>query len=120
MVMAAFLIVLAAIIARRKKPLWLKPHKKAAMAGVLSALLAFVIIFIFKVSLQFPHFQSPHSIIGIITLVLLIVTPVTGFMMPKGPKSFRPAHKVLGRITSIVILLTALSGVMRWVQILKK
>jgi uncharacterized membrane protein YozB (DUF420 family) len=117
MSLAVICILTGAIIAHSRKQNWLKKHKSFAITGVICSLIAFGSIFFFKVSMQFPHFHSPHAIGGAVTLLLLIATPTLGALIPKGPKGLRAAHKLLGRITSAAILLVAVSGVLRLLQI---
>jgi hypothetical protein len=112
-------ILTAVIIARGRKKNWLKRHKVFAVSGVLSAIIGFAIIEIFKFSMQFSHFQSPHAIAGLIAGVLLLVMPVTGFLIAKGPKAMRPFHKILGRTTAVLVLATAIFGIARLLQLSK-
>ena len=119
MVISAAFILTAVFIARARKPRWLKRHKTLAIAGVVSSLAAFAVIFIAKAGMQFPHFQSPHAIAGALTLAMLIATPVIGALIPKKPKVLRPVHRVLGRIVSAAIILTAVMGLLRFLQLSK-
>jgi hypothetical protein len=114
MTVAAILIVTAAMIARGRKEGWFKRHRILAVCGVCSAFAAFAAIAALKVTAGYPHFKSPHSIAGAVTLILLVVTPVTGMLIGKGGKSLRPVHKILGKITSVVVVLTAISGYYRF------
>jgi hypothetical protein len=114
MTIAALLTVASAMIARGRKEGWFKRHRILALCGVCSALVAFMAIVTLKLSAGYPHFQSPHAIGGGVTLVLLIVTPITGKFMGKGAKGLRPVHKILGKITSVVVVLTAISGYIRF------
>jgi uncharacterized membrane protein YozB (DUF420 family) len=117
MALALVLITTAVVIVRRKKKLWMKKHKTFALSGAASSLIGFSCIFSFKIISQFDHFQSIHSIIGIATLALLMVTPALGLSVTKGPKIIRPLHKTFGRITSLAILVTAVSGLFRFLQL---
>jgi 4-amino-4-deoxy-L-arabinose transferase-like glycosyltransferase len=119
MVISAALIVTAVFIARARKPRWLKRHKTFAISGVVTSLAAFTVIFIAKAGMQFPHFHSPHAIAGVLTLAILVATPIIGALIPKKPKALRPVHRVLGRIVSAAIILTALMGLLRFLQLSK-
>jgi hypothetical protein len=120
MAVAVVLIGAAVTIAHGRKQNWLKRHKTFAMSGVACALVGFIVMFISKMSMQFPHFQSLHAIGGAIAVLLLVATSIIGANIPHGPKAFRPIHKLLGRITGIVVLLTAVLGILRLVQLFKR
>jgi hypothetical protein len=120
--MAATLIIVisAAAIAYRKKQGWFMLHRKVALTGVVTAQIAAAAEITFKTVLHYPHFQSPHAIGGLITVVLLIITPITGVLIAKNPKKLRPIHKTLGRITSVVLIATAIMGIVRFVELSRK
>jgi hypothetical protein len=120
MAIAVILIGTAVTIAHGRKQNWLKRHKTFAISGVACALAGFIVMFVSKMSMQFPHFQSLHAIGGAVAVLLLVVTPVIGANIPHGPKAFRPAHRVLGRITGIAVVLTAVLGILRLVQFYKR
>ena len=120
MALSVVLIGIAVTIAQGRKQNWFKRHKAFALFGVVSGLAGFIVMFVFKMSTQYPHFQSLHAIGGIIGVLLLIVTPIIGANIPHGPKFFRPTHRALGRITGIVVLLTAVLGIFRLVQLFKR
>jgi hypothetical protein len=120
MVTAAVLVVSAAIIARRKKTGWFVRHRRMAPLGALSALLAFAAEFIFKSVMHYPHIKSPHAFAGVISLVLLIITPTFGTLIASDPKAYRELHKTLGKITSVAVVLTALMGIARFIQLSQK
>jgi hypothetical protein len=120
--MAATLIIVisAATIAHRKRQGWFVLHRKLAFSGVVTALAGIAAEFIFKAVLHYPHFQSPHAIGGLITLALLIITPITGVLIAKNPKDLRPIHITLGRITSVAVIATALMGIVRFIELSRK
>jgi hypothetical protein len=120
--MASTLIIVisAATIAYRKKKGWFVLHRKIALTGVVTALIAFTAEFSFKVILHYPHFQSPHAIGGLITFGLLIITPAAGMLIAKNPENLRPIHITLGRITSIAVIATALMGIVRFIELSSK
>jgi hypothetical protein len=120
MILSVILVISAAILALKKKPGWFTRHRNIALLGVLSALLAFIAEFTFKTAMHYPHIKSPHAIAGVISLVLLIITPITGRMIAANPKRFRAIHKTLGRITSVAVVTTAAMGIARFIQLSKK
>jgi hypothetical protein len=117
MATAVILVITAAFIARKKMTGWFVRHRRIASLGVLSALLAFAAEFIFKAAMHYPHIKSPHTIAGVISLVLLIITPTLGFLIASNPKSYRGIHRVLGKITSVAVALAAFMGIARFIQL---
>ncbi len=120
MILSVILVISAAILALKKKPGWFTRHRNIALLGVLSALLAFIAEFTFKTAMHYPHIKSPHAIAGVISLVLLIITPISGRMIAANPKRFRAIHKTLGRITPVAVVITAAMGIARFIQLSKK
>lgn len=117
MAATVFLVISAAVIVFRKKKGWFLLHRKVALSGVAAALAGFLAEFIFKWAMQYPHFRSPHAIAGLITLVLLLITPAAGAMIPKNQKIMRPVHMALGRITAVAVAATAIMGAVRFIQL---
>ncbi len=120
MAVTFIMVISAATIAHRKKQGWFMLHRKMALAGVVTVLAGFAAEFTFKAVLHYPHFQSPHSIGGLITLALLIITPAAGLLIAKNPGKIRPIHIAVGRITSVAVIATALMGVVRFIEISSK
>jgi hypothetical protein len=120
MSIALILVVSAAVIAKLRKKNWLKKHKKLAFSGALSSIIGALCVIFFKITNDYSHFQSPHALAGLLTLCLLILTPLLGVWIVKGPKPIRAIHKVFGRITSVAIALTVTMGVFRFLQMNKK
>jgi hypothetical protein len=117
MATAVVLVVVAFIIVRTRKTGWFVLHRKVASLGTLLALVAFLAEFTFKTVMHYPHIRSPHSIAGVISLGLLIVTPVIGSRIAATPQKYRDMHKLLGKITSVAVILTGLMGIARFIQI---
>ena len=120
MASATVLVVAAAVAAHKKKPGWLNWHRAMALTGAVSACVAFALIFFSKAMMHYPHFHSPHSIAGAVTVIMLVITPVTGALVVSGTNSLRAAHRMLGRITSLALVLTAVSGIMKFIQISRR
>jgi uncharacterized membrane protein YozB (DUF420 family) len=120
MASAVVLVISAFTIVRKKKTGWFTRHRKMALLAVLSALLGFSAEFIFKTAMHYPHLKSPHAFAGVISLMLLIITPATGLLIASAPKRYRAIHKTLGRITSVVVLVTAFMGIARFIQLSRR
>ena len=98
---------------RRKK--WrYKTHKKlgitAGIAGVTGLLLAFTMVQISSGA----HLTSPHTILGAVTGLLLILTPLAGLQIrkTKKKKQMKLSHRTMGYITLVLIIFTILSGLL--------
>jgi hypothetical protein len=120
MSIALVMVITAAVIAKRRRKNWLKFHKVCAISGVLSSILAATCIVFLKISHHFSHLDSPHAITGLITLCLLLITPILGASIAKGPKPIRALHRLWGRITSIAIILTVVMGIFQFLLLNKK
>ncbi len=108
MFLMCVLIVIAAVIARKRADGWLMKHRVFAVLGVLSGLIGFSGMFYVKLMAGWPHFKTPHAIGGGIAVLLLLVTPALGFMATKG--KLNGVHKIFGRITAILALLVLITG----------
>jgi len=117
MATALTLVLSAVYVSHGRKAGWFILHRRLALIGVLSALIAFTSEFTFKALMHYQHFGSPHSIAGVVTLMLLVGTAFLGLRIPSDPKMLRKTHRVLGRITAVAIVLTALMGIARFVQL---
>jgi hypothetical protein len=120
MALALVLVVSAAVIAKRRKKNWLVMHKRCAISGTFSSLIAAICIVALKIAHGYSHFQSPHALAGLVTLCLLVIAPALGAAIPKGPKPLRAIHRFFGRLTAAAIVLTSVMGVFRFLQISKK
>ena len=56
---------------------------------------------------------ASHTVLGLLTLVLVLVTHTPGFLSMKMKKQRKPlmmAHRWLGRLSLLLMLLTIISG----------
>jgi hypothetical protein len=120
MATAAALVLSAAVTARKKKDGWLLRHRSRALAGSLCAVAGFAAMFFFKLSVGYPHFQSPHAIAGLAGAALLVLTPVLGALLVSGKAGLAPVHRAFGRMTAFMVLASVIMGVFRVVQIFKR
>lgn len=120
MILAAALIVTAIVRARQKEAEgWLNIHKKFAIAGLLCALAAFDVMFLFKQLKGYPHFKSLHAVAGLLSVQLLVLAPFLGSLVIPGQQALRSFHRFLGRLTALAVLTTALLGIWRILEILR-
>ena len=96
------------------KKWWLKTHRGLGTGGGIGAVIALVIATIMVSVSHGYHLSSPHSIIGLITIVLIILTPLIGSRMLKpkasGKKVLRVVHRWIGRVTLVMMAATILFG----------
>lgn len=117
----AALLLLAAIFTARKKKdsSWLNKHRILAISVVIAGLAGALVMFFHKEAALYPHFNSPHAIAGLVTVILVLITPTMGMILVKGKEALRPVHRLFGRITFLIFVLTALFGVLRLLQLMK-
>lgn len=113
MILAALLFLAAVSVARRKVGRgWLRFHKLVTVLAAVCAFAAAAVMAVFKQGAGIPHFSSPHSLVGLLTLVLIALLPVGGMLMLKGVRAIRPVHRRAGHIMLFVILIAGILGVM--------
>lgn len=117
MAISLVMVTTAVIVVRRKKAGWFALHRKTASLGVLSALIAFMAEFTFKTAMHYPHIKSPHAIAGLVTLILMVITPIIGSQIASNPDKYRPKHKILGKVTLAAVIITALMGMARFIEL---
>jgi uncharacterized membrane protein len=106
------------VLATIKKPkLWFKKHKLSAFFCAIFAFIAFSLIFIYKIFVQFPHFSSLHSISGLITFLLIIANLFLGLFRKKNNNVSRKIHQILGIFLFFVLIFMAISGLLRFLQL---
>ena len=110
MILMLILLVIGIIRAHRKGPDWFKKHKQSVLFGIFSGTVGFMIMVIFKVLNKYPHFFSQHSRYGLATLILLIFTPVLGFMLVKQKLRQRLIHIIPGVFVVIIGITAAVLG----------
>ena len=91
---------------KRKRTWWLKGHRILNSLGFVLAVVAFTVIFGFKLYLASGHFNGIHSIAGIAALVFFLFTPLFSTIYGKR-KYLLKYHPWLGRLA----LLTAAAAV---------
>lgn len=115
---AAAISMLSGIVAAhyfRKKKWWLKAHKTLNIASVALALSGFAVAAAMVQASGGPHFRVTHAIFGAAGLLLLLATPVLGFMIfkLKGKEKIarlKTMHRWLGRLTASMIVISAIAG----------
>ena len=109
------LMVLGMIFMWLKKKTWrMNVHKKMNLAGAIMGVVALGIA-VYMISASYGvHFSVTHSIIGIITLVLLVLNPTLGFVMLKtktlNKTVLRAVHRWNGRGALVLMAVTIILG----------
>ena len=117
MVMGFILMLIGATLAKfmKSKKWWLKAHRALGVVGSIISVLGFFMAF-YMVSLSIgSHFQVFHAYLGLITIIMVLMTPVLGFMQFKlknHRSQVRIAHRWFGRITITLMAFTIISGLL--------
>jgi len=114
MTLASAFVVTATVVARRKKKSWLKFHRLLAVSGVTLALAAAVAMIVFKTVKHYPHFASPHALLGLFAVVLFIAVPAGGILSAQGFSNLRVYHRWGGRAAAVLAITAAASGILRF------
>ena len=119
LVLSGLLFLIAGMICARYlkgKRWWLKAHRTLGIAGA-ALTLSGITVAIYMVSasagLQPPG--GPHAYLGIIVSLMVILTPVLGFIqLKKRDKRLQTIHRWSGRMTIALMIINAYLG---WMMI---
>ncbi|MBM4313006.1 MAG: hypothetical protein FJ122_03695 [Deltaproteobacteria bacterium] len=107
---AGFLLVLSAMIVamtQRKKRWWLKIHKAIGLTGASLILLGAVAAIAAVASTPAGHhLRTPHTWLGVLTVIAAIITPSLGllqFRIPNRVGTLRVVHRLSGRLLNLMI-----------------
>ena len=103
----------------KKKRWWLKIHRRIGISGTAigAAGIALAVYMIFRTT--GVHLRVLHSWIGLVTVVLMIFTPLLGHFMlkirkvPRRAKRARAVHRWIGRVTLLLMAATIVLGLMQ-------
>lgn len=114
---ASFVLLSTGMLVARymkKKRGWLKNHKWLQWFGAVGAVLAFAIAFYMLAAEGAGHIRFAHSIVGLITVISIILTPVIGYAILKGKRerkrAYRIFHRWIGRITLAGMIAAVILG----------
>jgi len=99
----------------RGKAWRIRVHKNLNMIGSIAGIVALgIAVYMIRVSFG-THFSVIHSIIGLITLMLMVITPIMGMGILKvksvaNKKKLRTIHPWIGRITLVLMAVTIVLG----------
>lgn len=113
----SFLLMLSGMIISRylkKRRWWLKVHRAVGLTGGITGILGIVIAAYMVGATTGIHLRVGHSIVGLITVLVIILTPILGFVIfsakPEYKKRVRLFHRWSGRITLIMMAVTITFG----------
>lgn len=94
------------------KKWWLKAHKNLGLAGALFTVAGFVVaVYAVSIHLGIYLIRGPHAYIGVMALLLVVFTPIMGFMqLRKKDKRIRIIHRWSGRLAIALMLVNATLG----------
>jgi hypothetical protein len=114
MVLGLIFLISGSCIAKllRKKKWWLKTHRALGVLGAVFGILGITIAIIMVETAGTGHIRYPHSLIGIITIIFLFITPTLGYKISKGKtsKGLKATHRWIGRIALILMIFNIVSG----------
>ena len=109
--------VAAAVIARRRAVQWLPRHRLLGLLGAISGVIGMAVMIAEKIEHGYPHFHSPHSLIGLAVGLLLIGVPLLGFLGTRGYNPLRKPHRLSARLLIFLGLTALVTGIYRYLQI---
>ncbi len=110
---ALFSGILISLLYKKKK--WrYKTHRNLGMYAGISGVSALIIAAVMVQISSGVHFTSRHTILGAVTGLLLILTPLVGLKIRKSKKKkpMRLSHRIMGYITAVLMIMTILSGLL--------
>jgi hypothetical protein len=114
MVLGFIFIIIGNCIAKglRKKRWWLKVHRTFGVLGAVFGIIGILVAIYMVEDAGTGHLRYPHSVIGIITIILLVKTPILGYVITKGraSRNLKAYHRWIGRIATLFMVITLLSG----------
>jgi hypothetical protein len=117
MILTVCLLVAGAFIARfmKKKPWWLRTHRAIAITGVIVFLIAITAIALQITLTERPHLRVPHSWVGLVALVFVLLAPALGllqFKIKNMAVKLRLFHRWSGRTTICLMILNIVLGLL--------
>jgi hypothetical protein len=117
MIIGLVLLILGICVAKtmKKKSWWYKVHKRLNIAGSGSSIIGLIIAIYMVQDAGTGHLRVPHTFLGLITILLLIISPILGTSIMKSGGSTnidtkKSIHRWVGRLTMLLLVITIFSG----------
>jgi hypothetical protein len=115
LMLATFILSLATTLSLYQKShrWWFRAHKVLGYATALAALLGLTVAVYMVSESGGGHLRVPHAYLGVLTLVMVLTSPILGQVFLKvrgGKRTVRSVHLWIGRINLALILVTILAG----------
>ena len=119
MALMVLLCSAAAFVAWRRGAHWFPRHRLLGLSGAGSGLAGLTVMIVQKIQHGYPHFASPHAIIGLSAGILLVIVPALGYFGARGQSQLKLPHRYLARLLILLSLTALLIGVIRYFQLSK-
>jgi hypothetical protein len=99
----------------KKKPWWLRAHRSIAITGVIVFLIAITAIALQITVTERPHLRVPHSWVGLVAFVFVLLAPALGllqFKIKNMAVKLRLFHRWSGRTTICLMILNIVLGLL--------
>jgi putative copper export protein len=100
----------------KKKKWWLKTHRRIGISGTVFGVVGIAVAVYMITQTTGIHLRVPHTWIGLVTFILMIIMPLLGYFMlkirknPYRAKRTRAVHRWIGRITLLFMAATIVLG----------
>jgi hypothetical protein len=118
MVIGFILVIFGISFSRRRKSIkgWLKTHRAFGFAAMVFVILGAGTAIAMVSKMTGLHLHSPHAILGAVTALLSLATPIGGYYSTKskttGPR-LKSIHGFSGYVTAVLVLLAIIAGLFK-------
>lgn len=117
MILTVCTLLTGVLIARfmKKRPWWFKVHRSIAITGVILFLIAIAAIALQITLTERAHLRVPHSWVGLVAFICVLLTPTLGFLQFKlrnVAAKLRGFHRWSGRITICLMIINVIFGLL--------
>jgi hypothetical protein len=112
----SFLLMLTGMfIAKSRKRFrgWLKLHRPMGIVGAITGAAGVVLAGIMVSFRSGVHLRVPHASLGLVTIIVIIATPILGqafLKLKKGKQALRTIHRWIGRLSLTLMLAVIILG----------
>lgn len=118
MIIGSILMLMGAIVSRffKGNRWWLNVHRALGVTGALISLFGFSIAFYMISASGEIHFNVLHSYLGAVTIFMVLITPIIGFLqfrLKSNRTLIRKVHRWSGHITITLMVIAIISGMVQ-------